>query len=76
MEESWLLHEVYCIGLFNMELVWLKGSLARKGLFGSHSEERQDARLYEFQFPGKSLFELINNKKGGSTWKMNSADEK
>jgi len=55
MEESWRLHEVYCIGLFNMESVWLKGSLARKGLFGSHSDERQDARLYELQFPGKSL---------------------
>ena len=76
MEESWRLHEVYYIGLVNMESVWLKGSLSRKGLFGSRSEERQDARLYEFHFPGKSLFEIINNKEGVSTWTMNSADEK
>ena len=54
MEESWRLHEGYYVGLFNMESIWLKGSLARKGLFGSHSDERQDAKPYEFQFPGKS----------------------
>jgi len=56
MEESWRLHEVYYIGLFNTESVWLKGSLAGKGIFGSHSDERQDEKLYEFQFPGKFLF--------------------
>jgi hypothetical protein len=53
MEEFRRLREGHSVGLFNMESVWLKGSLGRKGSFGSHSEERHDAKPCESPFPGK-----------------------